>query len=262
MTTDSTVYGPELARLYDEFYATKPYVEEARFVSERLAEAGVPAKGRVLDLACGTGGHALELAALGYQVVGVDIAEGMLEEARKKASARGLEVEFLCQDLRQLDVVEGAYDAAVCLFDSLGYLLTDAAISEALRRVNLSLKPGGAFIVEAWHEAAMLSGYDEVRVRRLALPSGEVVRISDTDVDVESQSATVSYTIFRQAPDGRWDRVCEEHRNRFFMQRDLARLLETAGLAPCRWLSGYAEESITMETWHLLAVCKKEKTAK
>jgi SAM-dependent methyltransferase len=256
------VYGPELARLYDEFYATKPYAEEARFVSERLTAAGVPPKGRVLDLACGTGSHALELAALGYQVVGVDIAEGMLEEARRKASARGLQVEFLCQDLRQLDVEEGAYDAAVCLFDSLGYLLTDAAISDALGRINRSLKPAGTFVVEAWHGAAMLSGYDEVRVRRLDLPTGEVVRVSETEIDVESESATVSYTIFRQAPDGRWDCFHEEHRNRFFMRRDLARLLDAAGLAPQHWLSGYTDEPVTAETWHLVAICRKDEAAK
>jgi SAM-dependent methyltransferase len=262
VTTDSTVYGPELARLYDEFYATKPYAEEARCVSERLTAAGVPPKGRVLDLACGTGSHALELAALGYEVVGVDIAEGMLEEAQKKASARDVTVEFLCQDLRQLDVGEGAFGAAVCLFYSLGYLLTDAAISDALGRVNRSLRPAGTFVVEAWHGAAMLSGYDEVRVRRLDLPSGDVVWVSKTDVDIESESATVSYTVFRQAPDGRWDCFREEHRNRFFMRRDLARLLEAAGLVPYRWLSGYADEPITTETWHLVAVCRKDETAK
>jgi len=262
MTTDSTVYGPELARLYDEFYATKPYVEETRFVRECLADAGVPPKGRVLDLACGTGGHALELAVLGYEVAGVDIAEGMLEEARKKASARGLTVEFLCQDLRQLDVGEGAYDAAVCLFDSLGYLLTDAAISDALRRVNRALKPGGTFVVEAWHGAAMLSGYDSVRVRRFSPPAGEIVRVSETEIDVESESATVCYTIFRQASDGRWDCFREEHRNRFFMRCDLARLLAAAGLAPYSWLSGYTDGPITTETWHLVAICRKDENAK
>jgi len=253
-------YGPELARLYDEFYATKPYLEEARFVSECFVDAGIPPGGRVLDLACGTGGHALELAALGYQVVGVDIAEGMLEEARRKASSRGLAVEFLCQDLRQLDVGEGTYDAAVCLFDSLGYLLTDADISDALSRVHRSLKPGGVFVVEAWHGAAMLSAYDKVRVRHFGLPGNEIVRLSETEVDVESQSATVSYTVFRQASDGRWDSFREEHRNRFFMRQDLARLLEGAGLIPYRWLAGYADGPITMETWHLVTVCRKEKS--
>ena len=262
MTEDSMAYGPELARLYDEFYATKPYVEEARFVSYCFSEAGLPPGGRVLDLACGTGGHALELAALGYEVVGVDIAEGMLQEARRKASSRGLAVEFLCQDLRQLDVEEGTYDAAVCLFDSLGYLLTDADISYALSRVHRSLKPGGVFVVEAWHGAAMLSAYDKVRVRRFSLPGEEVVRVSETEVDVDSQSATVSYTVFRQAPDGRWDGFREEHRNRFFFRQDLARLLEGAGLIPYRWLPGYADGPITMATWHLVAVCRKEMTAR
>jgi SAM-dependent methyltransferase len=262
MTTDSMAYGPELARLYDVFYAAKPYHEEARFVSDCFAEAGLASGARILDLACGTGGHALELAALGYEVVGVDIAEGMLEEARKKASARGLTVEFQCQDLRQLDVGEGAFDAAICLFDSLGYLLADADISEALRRVTRSLKPGGGFVVEAWHGAAMLSDYDRVRVRRFGLPAGEIVRISETEIDVESESATVSYTVYRQAPDGRWDCFREEHRNRFFMRLGLARLLEGAGLIPYRWAAGYANEPITMETWHLVALCRKEKTAK
>ena len=77
-------------------------------------------------------------------------------------------------------------------------------------------------------------------------------------MDVDSQSATVSYTVFRQAPDGRWDCFREEHRNRFFMRQDLARLLEGAGLIPYRWLAGYADGPITMETWHLIAICRKE----
>lgn len=262
MTGDAIAYGPELARLYDEFYAAKRYSEEARFVSECFADAGIPPGGRVLDLACGTGGHALELAALGYEVVGVDVAEGMLREARKKACSRGLAVEFLCQDLRQMYVGEGAYDAAICLFDSLGYLLTDADIAEALSRVHRSLKPGGVFVVEAWHGAAMLSAYDKVRVRRFGLPGGEIVRVSETEVDVESQAATVSYTVFRQAPDGRWDCFREEHRNRFFLRQDLARLLGGEGLIPYRWLAGYADGPITMETWHLVALCRKETSAK
>jgi SAM-dependent methyltransferase len=161
--------------------------------------------------------------------------------------------------LRQLDVGEGTYDAAACLFDSLGYLLTDADIANTLSRVYRSLKPGGVFVVEAWHGAAMLSAYDKVRVRRFGHPGDEIVRVSETEVDVESQSATVSYTVFRQAPDGRWDSFREEHRNRFFMRQDLARLLEGAGLIPYRWLAGYADGPITKETWHLVAVCRKEK---
>ena len=260
MTGDAIAYGPDLACLYDVFYAAKPYPEEARFVSECFAQAGVPAGGRVLDLACGTGGHALELAALGYEVVGVDIAEGMLQEARRKASSRGLSVELLCQDLRRLDVGKGAYDAAVCLFDSIGFLLTDADISDALCRVRQSLKPGGVFIVEAWHGAAMLSAYDRVRVRRFGSPGEEVVRVTETELDVGSQSATVSFTVFHQASDGRWDAFRGAHRNRFFFRQDLARLLEGAGLIPYRWMAGFADGPITMETWHLVAACGKDGT--
>ena len=104
----------------------------------------------------------------------------------------------------------------------------------------------------------MLSAYDRVRVRRFGLPGEEVVRVTETEVDVGSQSATVSYIVFRQAPDGRWNSFRGEHRNRFFLRQDLARLLEGAGLIPCRWTAGFADAPITMETWHLVAVCRKE----
>lgn len=255
--TDQIAYGPDLARLYDAFYSSKPYGEEARFIGECFGELGVPPNARILDLACGTGAHSLELAALGYQMVGVDRAQDMLKEAQRKAHDRGLSAEFLCQDLRLLNVGEEEFDAAICLFDSLGYLLNDSDIQEVLARINRSLKPGGTFAVEVWHEAAMLNDFDPVRVRRFQLPGGEVVRISETTIDVESESATINYTIFRQSSDGRWDSFCETHRNRFFMRPGIERLLVAAEFEPCRWLSGFSEEPISMQTWHIVVICRK-----
>lgn len=83
------VYGRSLARLYDLFYGAKPYRAESRFLSGILRENGVVQGERLLELACGTGGHALELAKAGFLVTGVDRSAAMLGEARRKAAGRG-----------------------------------------------------------------------------------------------------------------------------------------------------------------------------
>ena len=74
------------ARVYDEVYADKPYSAEARFVHEL---AGAPG-GKLLDVACGTGRHALAFADLGYEVTGTDVNEELLEVGRDAAGDRVL----------------------------------------------------------------------------------------------------------------------------------------------------------------------------
>jgi SAM-dependent methyltransferase len=249
-------YGRLFARLYDTFYESKSYARETEFLDARLRSLGVPAGGQILDLACGTGGHALELASLGYRVRGVDRAEGMLAQARDKAVALGVPATFVRQDLRELDVGADRYHAATCLFDSIGYLLTDTAITDVFSRVRASLAPEGVFILEAWHGAAMLGQFDPLRVSRYEYEDRSIVRISETAIDVDSQAAVVAYTVFAQAADGRWDSFEETHTNRFFFRQDLSRLLESAGFTPCAWLSGFTDDPVTADTWHLLVVCR------
>ena len=79
-------------------------------------------KRQVLDLACGTGNMAIRLAKRGYKVTGVDSSKDMLDVARDKAAREGLCLSFVQQDMRYLES-EKQFDAAVCLFDSLNYLL-------------------------------------------------------------------------------------------------------------------------------------------
>ncbi|MCC7493143.1 MAG: class I SAM-dependent methyltransferase [Fimbriimonadaceae bacterium] len=142
-----------LAPFYDQVMARVPYAEWADYL-ELLLRHWRGERGDVLDLACGTGAVGLELARRGSRVVGVDLSRAMLREGRRKALAAGLDMRFVQQDLRALGCWAG-FDLAVCLFDSLNYLLELDDLRQACRGTRLALRQGGLFIFDVNTELAL-----------------------------------------------------------------------------------------------------------
>jgi len=103
---------------------------------------------RILDLACGTGRHSLELVRQGFSVVGVEIGEELVEIARRDAAEQGLEVEFVQGDLRELDY-EGEFDIVLNLNDgAVGYFETDEENHRTFEVISRALKPGGQNLIQ------------------------------------------------------------------------------------------------------------------
>jgi SAM-dependent methyltransferase len=246
------------AELYDTFYADKPYRAEAAFVARLLREAGVGENARLLELACGTGKHAFELEKLGFHVVGTDYSTDMLACARGAKQRNGSAVQFIEQDMRRLEVGGGPFDAIISLFDSIGYVQTNEALLEVLRGAHGHLRPGGLLVLEFWHAAAMLRGFDPVRVRRFRSEASEIVRISETTLDPERQTASVTYTIFETAADGSTRTLRETQTNRYFLVQEMAGWLDRGGFDPVRWCAGFdADRPIDLDTWHVLVVARR-----
>lgn len=105
-------------------------------------------KEKVLDLACGFGRHALELASRGCEVVGVDITTAYVEEAKKQAKEKGLDAEFYCSDLRQL-TYRDYFDVVLNLADgAIGYLENDGENLKIFDVISSALKPGGKHVMD------------------------------------------------------------------------------------------------------------------
>jgi ubiquinone/menaquinone biosynthesis C-methylase UbiE len=100
---------------------------------------------RLLDLACGSGGQAVELAARGYQVVGLDLSTTMLRLANEHAAQRGQSVSFVQGDMRQLNV-EAMFDGVYCWATSFGYF-DEKENADVIERVARALRPGGSFVL-------------------------------------------------------------------------------------------------------------------
>lgn len=246
------------AELYDLFYADKPYAAEAGFVHDLLQRHAQGPTRRVIELACGTGRHALALEELGHEVVALDYSESMLAVARRRAASAGSKVEFRLGDMRALEFDGPPADAVVCLFDSIGYVGTTEAVEGVLAGVRAHLRPGGLFVFEFWHAAAMLRSYEPTRVRRFRDGEREVIRISETALDAARQVAAVTYTILVLGRDGRYERIEETQTNRFFLLQEMESLVGRAGLAPVAWHAGFSpSQRIDEATWHVVGAVRR-----
>jgi SAM-dependent methyltransferase len=140
---------------YDDTLAAERTEHQVDVLEKKLS---MEAPMRVLDLGCGHGRHANELAARGYSVVGIDRTPGFIEIARRDAAVRGLGAEYAVADMRELDDTEG-FDRVICLFDVFG-LLRDEENLDVLRRVHRALKPGGGLCIDVrnrdWMVRALL----------------------------------------------------------------------------------------------------------
>ena len=133
-----------VAEFYDELMSVVPYGWWLEYV-ERLWKRHQTAPSRVLDLACGTGSVLELLVRNGYEAEGADYSEAMLEVARRKLPEG---TPLWLQDARSLAIPSAPFDACVCLFDSLNYLLELADLQRAFWSVFRHLNPGGLFVFD------------------------------------------------------------------------------------------------------------------
>ena len=134
------------AYVYDTFMDNVPYGEWARHIREKLCEHGVT-DGIVLDVGCGTGTMTERLAGYGYDMIGVDNSEEMLELAMEKKTESGYDILYLLQDMRGFELY-GTVRAVVSVCDSVNYITEPDELEEVFRLVNNYLDPKGIFLFD------------------------------------------------------------------------------------------------------------------
>jgi SAM-dependent methyltransferase len=138
------VHDPAMARDYDAQLADCPLLS----IDLRFTERHFDHPGRLIDLGCGTGRLLIPFAKRHYQVLGVDLSEGMLKAARDRASAACVAVALAKANLVELGgVAAGAFDWAACLFSTLGMITGKGNRRQFLGHVRRLLRPGGKFVL-------------------------------------------------------------------------------------------------------------------
>ena len=219
---------------------------EGPFLRTILEEAGCRS---VLDAACGSGGHALALARWGYAAAGVDASPVMVDLARGKANAAGLDIPFAVADLGSLaalsrgeageDGTAGVLrlapcDAVLCLGNSLPHLLTQADLVAALAGMGSLLKPGGLLVLQNLN-------YDlrwQKQPRWFAAQGGEldgqeVLVWRFADYNVPPGQISFHIALFSRREEG-WQVAVHTTPHRPLFQADLFAALAEAGFAQPR----------------------------
>jgi SAM-dependent methyltransferase len=214
-------YLHAMERITDEQIA-----REVHFIEESL---GVEGGGALLDLACGTGRHAVELARRGYEVVGFDLSLAMLARAGEDAQERETKLNFMQGDMREM-TFEEQFDGVYCWNTSFGYFDEDKN-AQVVDRVHRALKGGGLFLLDVVNRDFVVR-----QSPSLAWFEGEgCVCMDDMSVDFITSRLRVKRTMMLD--DGRSREI--EYSMRIYSLHELGRILHEHGFK-VREVSGRA----------------------
>ncbi len=136
----------DFAEVYDIFMDNTPYDAWSEFLVDYFRRHGIE-DGIVLDLGCGTGVMTEKFAKAGFDMIGADFSSEMLNIAMDKRAASGLDILYLCQDMRELELF-GTVRAVYSVCDCVNYLLEEKDLVKAFSLVNNYLDPQGLFIFD------------------------------------------------------------------------------------------------------------------
>ena len=258
------------ASVYDELMNDVPYDEWVERIDRDIRRYGVSKtsgereevssddeavlaseRDLVADLACGTGVITRKLFDKGYDVFGVDISSDMLSRAQTSDDERG--IMYLNQDICELDLYS-TIGTAVCICDSLNYLLSDEELEAAFGGVSNFLYPGGVFIFDCNTSYK----YREAIGESIIAEAGEDVSfIWDNFYDEDENVNEYDLTLFIKREDGLYERAEETHLQRGIEKEDIESLAKKSGLEIMLISDSDTDGEVREDTERIYAVLKK-----
>lgn len=246
-------YGA-FAEVYDIFMDETPYVAWADFATAVLRKAGIR-DGLVLDLGCGTGTLTQLLAQAGYDMIGVDCSDRMLDIAMQKRDQSKADILYLQQDMRSFELY-GTVRAVVSFCDSLNYLLKERELLRTFRLVYNYLDPGGLFLFDfnTVYKYETVIGEATIAENR-----EDCSFIWENYYDSETGENEYDLTVFVREGRELFRRFTETHIQRGYTLPVMRRLVEEAGLSFVRALDADTHGEVTGKSERIYVLACREK---
>ena len=241
------------AQVYDTFMDNVPYEEWADYYKEILREHGIM-DGIVLDLGCGTGSMTELLAEQGYDMIGVDNSEEMLDLAMEKRAASGQDILYLLQDMRKFELY-GTVRAVISACDSVNYLTEPGDLVKVFSLVNNYLDPGGLFLFDfnTEYKYRELLGDTTIAENR-----EECSFIWENTFYEEDGVNEYDLTIFRKEEDDLYRKYEETHFQKAFEPERVKELIREAGMEFVAEYDAFTREAPKSDSERLYFIAREQ----
>ena len=213
------------ARYYDELTANIDYVKRGEYFHSLIKKFGKTDGKILLDLACGTGSISEVMAELGYDVIGVDNSDEMLGIAIEKKFDKGLNIQYLCQDMRKIDMF-GTVDVTVCALDSINHLSSLNDVRKVFEGVAFFSEIGGLFIFD------VNTLYKHRRIladNTFTYETNNVYCIWENTLDAGTDEVRMHLEFFEHEENGMYSRSSDDFSEKAYSEEELEKLLEECG---------------------------------
>jgi len=239
-------------------YKEKNYEAECDFLEELFRSHNKHNIKHILDMGCGTGGHAIPLALRGYKVHGIDRSTEMVAIAKEKAEAQGLSDQtwFETGDIQSVNLKKN-FHAVICMFAVIGYQISNDELFAALQTVRKHLKPKGLFICDFWYGPAVLKHRPVERIKFLHEEEDRILRIARPEIDMQKNVVAVSYHLLRLRGIQLMEETQEVHQMRYLFQPEVEYYLASSGMKLlhfCPFMK--PDEAVSEDTWNVAAIAQ------
>jgi len=237
--------------LYEIAFDTNRKLEVDFLVHCFKRHATIPVS-RVLDIACGTGPHLIRLADRGYQMSGLDLSAENIAFVKQRLAAKGHRGELIVGDMSDFRL-ERPVDAAICMQDSQGHMLTNARLLAHLRAVARAVKRGGLYVFDrymasSWTDPARSWSWSKRRGRLIVRASFSALN----DVDPVSQIFRERMTL-EAIENGTRRLYRQSHLSRMVFPQELRALVElVGGFEFVQWFFGFKRHQVLERSRHPL----------
>ncbi len=264
------------ATLFDQISSYWTEIAQADHTENQLhfVKTHIEPKGWILDLACGSGRHTVNLSIADYRMVGLDMSLNLLQIAKRKASEAGVRAPLVRADMRFLPFHSGVFAAVVSLDASFGYLPTEKEDLLSLKEVCRTLQNGGVLLLDVFNRERLARryrkrfGFDLSSLYRLLpkfpqlaslfrwkeYPSFYLLQKREVTDDEEK---LLDVWVFR---DKKTHKISVAvHVARLYRLVPLRALLKEAGLQVVHVKGGYEKQTYSEEAKRLIVMAQKPK---
>lgn len=255
----SKVFNQHYSKYYDEIYQEKNYAQEAKFIKEVIKKYAPFKVRNILSLGCGTCSHEIILAKEGYVITGLDQSQDMLDIGKNKVSKAGLtdKITLIKHDARSFKL-DNKFDAAMELFNIIGYHTTNADINKVLGNINRSLKTDGLFFFDCWYLPAVLKDRPTDRIKEVTVGEKRLLRITRSRLQVDKNIIQIEFHLMNIKKNVVIEETKEIHSIRYWSLPELQYILNANSFKMIK-AGNFLDIDIppSEDNWHMFVIAQK-----